>query len=1160
MEQGKSLFSLTQENQENFKSTAAWFLGAKGENGDLVSELSQQIVEEHAHFRSTHYKESDAPYITDDIKNSKEYQQAVDKMKDTLHRLQEKLHQSVPFFSQRYQAHMDWDTVTPANMGYLAAMLYNQNNVATEGGPATCKLEKEVGQQLCTLLGFDKEAGWGHITADGSIANLEAMWVARNIKFYPLAIKKALCVHKDRLQEAVDKLCVEVYDEAKHCIRNVKVTDCTDWQLLNISPDETAALPEKIIELCGLKANELDGYLAPFLLQNVGIMEYAREYPDIRKIKIFVPVTRHYSWPKAATVLGLGQDSVIGIPVDDNCRMDVNKLEYELNQCAEHKIPVLMTVAVIGSTEEGVIDNLHDILEIKENVRCNGLMFQLHCDAAWGGYLRTLMINPEAKADAITSYVPALPLSSYAQIQYNNLKYADTITIDPHKSGFVPYPAGALCYRNGRLRYLITFNADYIHSNPDDNMGIFGLEGSKPGAAAAAVWAAHESIGLDNTGYGQILGECMYSAKLYYCYWLTLADENDKFDIQTLIPLPDKIEYADGRTFLDGKQKILSFIRNNIIGKTNEEIAQNTDALLLLQQIGSDVLINSFLVNFKDGSEMNRDLDKLNTLNQKLFERFSITDTKQVEKDEVEYMLTLSKLNSQDYQQAFSRICGQWNIDVNGRTSYSLSFLINTILQPWPNTPEFIHSIMMVFKEGIVSCIQEVAGQNAGLTVEDNSSKAFFEDQVYQIPSDIEATPTRWYRLNNSYAGYADAEPSGRNKLFYWFFESRIPPVVQTPLIIWLNGGPGASSLAGLFLENGPFTMKDDSSIVPNRYSWNEKAHMLFFDQPVGTGYSCIKGYQCIRTEQEMARQFVYALQEFYTCHPIYRNAPLYLTGESYAGKYIPYIAKEITDKNKENAQIPLKGIALGDGWIDPEKQTADQIAYAYMLGMVDTKQRKKAEQLYDKFQKDIQAHDMAQAFTDGNKVSQYLVNCGGGENIYDIRSWADAPIEPLKNYLSNNVVKRCIHVPQDVEWAFSDAGSEVADNLMDDLMAPVTSVIQEVINMQKEDGTPLYQILLYTGNFDMSCGFTGTEQALADLDWEGREAWNKLDREVWYKLDKDGKTKITQGCIKHYSNLMQIEIPMSGHQVPLFQPQISKDMIYNWIFLRDFLTYVPEE
>lgn len=229
------------------------------------------------------------------------------------------------------------------------------------------------------------------------------------------------------------------------------------------------------------------------------------------------------------------------------------------------------------------------------------------------------------------------------------------------------------------------------------------------------------------------------------------------------------------------------------------------------------------------------------------------------------------------------------------------------------------------------------------------------------------------------------------------------------------------------------------------------------------------------------------------------------------------------------------------------------------MLGMVDTKQCKKAEQLYDKFQKDIQAHDMAQAFTDGNKVRKYLVNCGGGENIYDIRSWADAPIEPLKNYLSNSVVKRCIHVPQDVEWAFSDAGSEVADHLMDDLMAPVTSVIQEVINMQKEDGTPLYQILLYTGNFDMSCGFTGTEQALADLDWKGREAWNKLDREVWYKLGKD-ETKITQGCIKHYSNLMQIEIPMSGHQVPLFQPQISKNMIYNWIFQKNFLTYVPEE
>lgn len=1156
----KTLFSLAQGDDENYKSVAAWFMGAKGENGDLLADMIKESIKEHATFRATHYKKEDEPYITNEIKASSQYKQAVKKMELVRKELEKKLHGSVPFFSQRYQAHMDWDTVLPGNIGYLTAMLYNQNNVATEGGPTTCQLEKEVGQQLCQLLGYERKDTWGHITADGTIANLEAMWVARNLKFYPLAIKKAILANMEPLKEALE-LTLNVYDEDIRSIKPVKFGNCTQWQLLNIECSEIMDLPEKIIDMCQLGEGEFDTYLKPFLLQNLGLIEYAREYTDIAKVKVFVPVTNHYSWPKSGTILGLGQNSIIGIPVDDNCRMNVAKLEEELLKCAENKIPVLMTVAVIGSTEEGVVDNLSEILEVRERIKQKGIQFNLHCDAAWGGYLRTLLVEPEIESDkklAKSEYVPVIPLSPYAQQQYEKLCCADTITIDPHKAGFIPYPAGSLCYRDGRLRYLITFNADYIHSDPENNMGIFGVEGSKPGAAAAAVWMAHKTISLDKKGYGQILGECMFSTKLYYCYWLTLANKEDNFSIQTLIPLPEKImDVTNSQVILQGEEEILNFIRNNIIGKNNEEIAANKNALALLQQIGSDVLINCFMVNFKVNGEHNHNLTLLNKLNEKLFKKFSITTSKQALENKVEYMLTLSNLNSTNYQEAFTRICGNWSIEVQKNASYILSFLINTILQPWPNSVNFIAEIMNLFKKGIQDCITEIESENTVINLTAQSEK-IFADKVDKIPSDIEATPSCYYILKNSYAGYADADQQGKNKLFYWFFESMEAMTEETPMIIWLNGGPGASSLAGLFLENGPFTMKNDSSIVPNPYSWHQKAHMLFFDQPVGTGYSCEKGYECVNTEEEMAEQFVTALLDFYQKHQEYANSPLYITGESYAGKYIPYITEEITKRNQSGSAIPLEGIALGNGWMKPEEQTADQIVFAYMLGMVDNNQRKKAEDYYQIFQKDIENKDMKKAFIDGDKVSQYLVKCGGGQNIYDIRSWSDAPIEPLKAYLSDKRVKECIHVPEDVEWAFSDAGSEVADHLIDDLMAPVNDVIETVINTEKE-GKPLYDVLLYTGNFDMSCGFTGTEQLVRKLNWRGKETWNALDRKVWYKLDIDGKTKVTQGCIKQYLNVIQIEIPMSGHQVPLYQPEISRDMIYKWIFKEEYPSYLPE-
>jgi vitellogenic carboxypeptidase-like protein len=1143
---------------EEFKKVAAWFLGPKGENGDFLTRLVSDSIQEHAAYRSEHYKKGDPPYIDSAIKSSPEYISACQKLADIRSELSNLLHRSVPFFSLRYQAHMNWDTVLPASIGYITAMLYNQNNVATEGGPETCALEKEVGEQLCSLMGFDREQSWGHITADGTIANLEAMWVARNLKFYPLAIKEMLMA-TPRLEKAENELTVQIWEldgpsGLSGSVVQKLLVDCTVWQLLNLDSDQIMALPGEVVKLCNLEDGEIDDYMAPYLLQNRGLIDYARKYPQIANVRVFVPATKHYSWPKSGTILGLGQDSVVGIPVDDNCRMDIDKLREYLMTCAQSKIPVLMVVAVIGSTEEGVVDNLEGILDLRDKFK--GLHFILHCDAAWGGYLRTMITPPPTKVDAVVEtedgFVLDLPLSAYAQKQYRLLSKADTVTIDPHKAGFVPYPAGSLCYRNGLLRYLITFSADYIHSAKDLNMGIFGVEGSKPGAAPAAVWMAHRAIPLDTSGYGQILGECSFSTKLYYCYWLTLADEKDDFCIEPLIPLPDKLYNRQGKVIAEGKQEILSYIRQNIIGKTNEELVQDdSDALSVLQQVGSDVLINSFVVNFKSNGQWNRKLDLLNQLNQKLFNKFSITDPDQAAKDDVDFILTESQLDTTHYQVPLERICRELGIQATG--DYSMNFLINTILQPWPTTHHFIQTIMDTFKRGVEDCIPELSPTPLKLGLAEIP-----RDQVVRIPGDSTVLPSRCYELENSYAGYATAEEGKGNSLFYWFFESRCQSNADTPLVIWLNGGPGASSLAGLFLENGPFTLNNDSSIIPNQWSWNEQAHMLFWDQPVGTGFSVTGTKSYVKDEVEMARQFVNALEYFFGRHQEYLENPLFLTGESYAGKYIPYIAQEITKRNQNNSKSPinLKGLAIGDGWMTPALQTYDQIRYAYMLGLVDTLQMQAAQEQYKLFLEYLEAKQMEKAFDVGSRLSDMLVKCGGGENIYDVRSWKDAPIEPLKTYLSSKLVKSCIHVPEHVEWKFADAEGPVSENLKSDLMASVTDLFPELVNFEK-DQAPAYKLLFYTGNFDMSCGFTGTEQILRNMKWKHGEQWLNLKRRVWYKTDDQGN-KQSLGCIKSYRNLTQIEIPMSGHQVPMFQPTVSREMIYNWLFGIDFESYDP--
>ena len=105
-------------------------------------------------------------------------------------------------------------------------------------------------------------------------------------------------------------------------------------------------------------------------------------------------------------------------------------------------------------------------------------------------------------------------MSQYVAAQYPALKEANSITVDPHKAGLIPYPCGSLCYRNSALRDLVSLKAPVVfHNKLEPTVGIFGIEGSKPGAAAAAVYLAHSVIRPTKHGYGKIIGQCIWVSK-----------------------------------------------------------------------------------------------------------------------------------------------------------------------------------------------------------------------------------------------------------------------------------------------------------------------------------------------------------------------------------------------------------------------------------------------------------------------------------------------------------------------------------------------------------------------------------------------------------------------------------------------------------------------
>jgi glutamate/tyrosine decarboxylase-like PLP-dependent enzyme len=128
----------------------------------------------------------------------------------------------------------------PANLGYITALLFNQNNCAAEASTVTTKYEVEVGFDLCKMVGFDPDIAAGHIVTGGTLANIESMWAARNIKYYALGLQDAI-----NNEEALDK-AMELTVYLPHKKQDVKIVDATSWELLNLKSDVIIELPEKV--------------------------------------------------------------------------------------------------------------------------------------------------------------------------------------------------------------------------------------------------------------------------------------------------------------------------------------------------------------------------------------------------------------------------------------------------------------------------------------------------------------------------------------------------------------------------------------------------------------------------------------------------------------------------------------------------------------------------------------------------------------------------------------------------------------------------------------------------------------------------------------------------------------------------------------------------
>ncbi|TVY15452.1 Carboxypeptidase S1-like protein, partial [Lachnellula arida] len=288
------------------------------------------------------------------------------------------------------------------------------------------------------------------------------------------------------------------------------------------------------------------------------------------------------------------------------------------------------------------------------------------------------------------------------------------------------------------------------------------------------------------------------------------------------------------------------------------------------------------------------------------------------------------------------------------------------------------------------------------------------------IPVRYKEVPTGICELDpdvKSYSGYADVDVD--QHIFFWFFESRGSDPQTAPLTVWINGGPGSSSMIGLFQENGPCRVDIDGNVYSNPYSWSNASNMLFIDQPTQVGFSYsipVNGYvdsasgdivtlpgdECpdyagdtcgtysygnysltANSTVNAAPNFWKTLQGFMGAFPQYSRNGFHFSSESYGGHYGPIFNEYIEEQNAKNIsgahKISLESVLIGNGWYDPLIQY--QAYYNYTVFPGNTYD-------YSPFNASVQEQFYNQLYGAGNCVDQ-IKDCAA-RGLNDICESAD--------------------------------------------------------------------------------------------------------------------------------------------------------------------------
>ena len=452
----------------------SFFLGPQSENAVWSHELILHLFKQWYSWRKNLYAE-DGRAITEEDQLSDLFTERKALFRRELDTLIDRFQNEVPSFSPRYIGHMVTEISLPALLGHIITLLHNPNNISGEASRVGLKIEKEALNALFEMVGMDHEKGSGHFTSGGTVANIEAALRARGrlAKWLAVgAIAKEKGIFEGSVCEAAGMGWVK-YDQ----LRN-----------------EIEAEPEMIRSYHFVRNN-------PWAVAG----KYKRIFgKDFLGPVMLIPSNKHYSWNKASEITGIGAEGFWPVETDEMGKLCVDDLQRQLENAKKASRPVMMVVSVGGTTELGEfdpVDKVQDTLDRWKEV--TGQEIWHHVDMAYGGFFCSMMNMPST---------PDLELNVLHALQA--VRRTNSVTIDPHKLGYVPYASGAFLCRRRREYQYSKINAPYIDFNEGFDPGPQTLEGSRSAAGAVSTWLTSRVIGFDAAGYGRILERSVASARL----------------------------------------------------------------------------------------------------------------------------------------------------------------------------------------------------------------------------------------------------------------------------------------------------------------------------------------------------------------------------------------------------------------------------------------------------------------------------------------------------------------------------------------------------------------------------------------------------------------------------------------------------------------------